>query len=101
MHEYSIVKKEVERLSQRINGKKASKVVFSLGRLAHGTPDSITAAFKVATADTILSQTELQVLSIEPKVKCLSCGTSYGTERGINLSCPACGSSSNELISGQ
>ena len=101
MHEFSLVKKEVERLREKVNGKKVSKVVFSLGRLAHGTPSSIRDAFLVATSDTSLSGAELEVLSIDPKVKCLTCGYSYNVEGDIKLICPECGSESNELIAGK
>ena len=101
MHEFSLVKKEVERLREKVNGKKVSKVVFSLGRLAHGTPDSIRKAFEVATLDTSLSGAELDVLSIDPKVKCLTCGYSYSVEQDIKLACPECGSESNELVAGK
>jgi hydrogenase nickel incorporation protein HypA/HybF len=101
MHEFSLVKKEVERIAHKINGQKVSKVVFSLGRLAHGTPDSITQAFKTLSVGTTLSEAELQVVSIEPKVKCLSCGAIFGVEKELSLSCPRCGSISNEVIAGQ
>ncbi|MFH1621560.1 MAG: hydrogenase maturation nickel metallochaperone HypA [Candidatus Omnitrophota bacterium] len=101
MHEFSIVKKEVKRLSHKINGKKVSKVVFSLGRLSHGTPESIKEAFQTITVDTGLSVAEFEVLSIDPRIKCLSCGAIYGIENDINLKCPSCGSSSNEVIAGQ
>jgi len=101
MHEYSIVKKEVERLSHKINGKKVNKVVFSLGRLSHGTPDSITAAFQSAIVDTPLAKAKLQVLNIEPRVKCLSCGKISQVVGDLNLNCIKCGSFSSELVQGE
>ena len=101
MHEFSLVKKEVERLRDKVNGRKVNKVVFFLGRLAHGTSSSIKEAFQVITSDTSLSGAELEVLSIDPKVKCLSCGYSYNVEQDIKLSCPVCGSELNELIAGR
>lgn len=101
MHEFSLVKKEVERLKDKVNGKKVNKVVFSLGRLSHGTPQSISQAFKTIAVDTPLSNAELQVLDIEPKVKCQSCGEIYGAEGDVKLTCAHCGSDSNEVIAGQ
>jgi hydrogenase nickel incorporation protein HypA/HybF len=100
MHEFSLVKREVERLEQRIKGKKVDKVIFSLGKLAHGTPDSIKKAFKTVTIDTPLSEVAFEVISIEPKIKCLSCGEILNIDNGFGLKCANCGSSSNELISG-
>ncbi len=101
MHEFSLVKKEVDRLRDKVKGKKVSKVIFFLGRLAHGTPESIKNAFKLATDNTPLSGADLKVVSIEPKVKCSSCENIFVIEGDINLSCPKCGSKSNELISGE
>ena len=101
MHELSLVKKEVENLRSKVNGKKVSRVVFSLGRLSHGTPESISKAFKSVTFDTPLSKAELQVISIDPKIKCLSCGKVFQATKDLSLNCTDCGSSSNELIKGE
>ena len=100
MHEFSLVKKEVEMLRSRINGKKINRIVFFLGRLAHGTVDSITEAFKVITANSPLSDAEIQIVSVEPKVKCSFCRDTFNADSEINLTCPKCGSKSNELIAG-
>ena len=101
MHEFSLVKKEVQRALAKLNGKKVTKVRFLLGRLAHGTPESIREAFKIAAKDTALSGARIEVVTVEPKVKCNSCGKSFSVAKEINLSCPSCSSKSNELISGQ
>ncbi|MDD5005847.1 MAG: hydrogenase maturation nickel metallochaperone HypA [Candidatus Omnitrophica bacterium] len=101
MHEFSLVKKEVERIKNKIEGKKVSSAVFFLGRLAHGTPDSIREAFKIASVNTPLAHAKLEVKRINPKVKCLSCGKIFSLTREINFSCPLCNSKSNELIAGE
>ncbi|MFC1645879.1 hydrogenase maturation nickel metallochaperone HypA [Candidatus Omnitrophota bacterium] len=101
MHEFSLVKKEVDRLKDKVNGKKVNKVVFSLGRLSHGTPQSISQAFKTIAVNSPLSSAELQVVDIEPKIKCQSCGEIYGAEGGMKLTCVQCGSGSSEVIAGQ
>lgn len=101
MHEFSLVKKEVERVLPKVNGEKVSRVVFFLGRLAHGTPRSIEEAFKIAARDSVLSKAKLEVVKIEPKVKCSSCGKVFSVNEEINLSCPGCQSKTNELVCGQ
>ena len=100
MHEFSLVKKEIERLKDKIEGKRVNKVVFSLGRLSHGTPQSISEAFKNIVVDSPLSNADLQVVSIEPKVKCQSCGEIYRVEGDMKLTCIQCGSGSSKVIAG-
>lgn len=101
MHEFSLVKKEVERAIAKVNGKKVSKVVFVLGRLAHGTPQSIKEAFKIAAQGTALATAKLEVITVEPKVKCSKCSKVFSVDKEINLSCPECKSKSNELVAGE
>lgn len=101
MHEFSLVKKEVERAAAKVNGKKVGKVVFVLGKLAHGTPQSIKEAFKIAAQDTSLCKAKLKVVAVEPKVKCSNCGKVFSVNKEINLSCPECKSKSNELVAGE
>ena len=100
MHEFKLVKREVERIKDKTNGKNVSKIVFALGRLAHGTPGSIREAFKVATLNTSLFNAVVEVIMIDSKVKCSSCDNIFSAEGEFNFSCPKCSSSSNELISG-
>ncbi|MDD5292017.1 MAG: hydrogenase maturation nickel metallochaperone HypA [Candidatus Omnitrophica bacterium] len=101
MHEFSLVKKEVEKALGKVAGKKVSRVKFLLGRMAHGNPQSIREAFKIAAAGTALSGAELEVVVVEPKVKCGGCGKVFNVDKEINLSCPHCNSKSNELVSGE
>ena len=100
MHEFSLVKQEVQRIMKQIGSKKVGKITFLLGKLAHGTPESIKKAFEVATQDTNLSNAKVEIIVIEPKIKCSSCGNVFNTENELKLSCPKCSSFSNELISG-
>lgn len=100
MHEFILVKSEIERVLSRIEGRKVKKVVFSLGRLAHSTVDSITEAFQLAANNTPFADAEFEVANIEPQVKCSACGNIFGVEREIDFSCPKCESKTNELIAG-
>jgi hydrogenase nickel incorporation protein HypA/HybF len=101
MHEYSLVKKEVNHLREKLNSKRVNRVFFSLGRLAHGTPQTIKEAFRIATIDTPLSGVKLEVLTVDPKVKCSFCGNIFGVDGEITFSCPQCGSTKNEVIAGK
>jgi len=101
MHEFSLVKKEVEKAIRRTEGKKVTKIKFLLGKMAHGTPQSIREAFKIAAKDTAMSNVELDVVVVEPKVKCSGCGKVFNVDKEINLACPHCNSKSNELVAGE
>ncbi|MFC1753186.1 hydrogenase maturation nickel metallochaperone HypA [Thermoproteota archaeon] len=101
MHELSVVEKEVQKLKSKINGKTVSKVTFSLGKLAHGTPDSIRAAFELASEKCGLAKVECEIVTVDPKAKCLSCGEIVSISELVDFSCPECGSKSSELIAGQ
>ena len=100
MHEFSLVKKEVEKIRKKVGNKEIRKVVFFLGRLAHGTPNSIREAFKIAVCNTHLSTADLDVVTIEPKARCSSCGKIFSVEENEGFSCDSCGSNLNDLISG-
>lgn len=100
MHEFSLVKREVEKLQKKVGNRDVKKVVFFLGRLAHGTPNSIREAFKIAVFNTPLSNTKLDVKTIEPKAKCSSCGKIFRIQKNMNFSCDRCGSKLSDLISG-
>ena len=101
MHEFSLVKKEVERIKDKIGPKKVAKVTFVLGKLAHGTPESIKQAFKVASIDTNLEGAKVEVIVKEPELKCLSCNNLFKVTGELKLSCPKCDSTSNEIVSGE
>lgn len=100
MHELKLIQDELRRVRPSIDGKKVSKVVFMLGRLAHGTPDSIKQAFYVAAVDTPFASASLEVVSVEPQVRCSCCGNTMHIERDIELFCPMCSAQTNELIAG-
>ena len=101
MHELSLVQQEVAKASKKIKEKKVHKIFFSLGKLAHGTPESIKEAFSLAVSDTPLFGAEVVVNVIEPKVKCSSCGYEFASDREITLACPKCRSTSTEVVSGK
>lgn len=101
MHEYSIVKREVERILGIAKTKRVNRVVFSLGKLAHGNPESIKAAFTLAATGTSLSNVPLDIVNVEPKVQCLECKAVYACSKNLNLICPECGSALSELIAGE
>ena len=101
MHEFSIVKKEVDKVNQKANGKKVSKAVFFLGRLAHGSVDSIAEAFRMASANTPLSQARLEIVHIEPRIKCSGCGVELSFASDMGFACLQCGCASHELITGK
>jgi len=101
MHELSLVQQEVAKASKEVGSKKVHKVIFNLGKLAHGTPESIKEAFSLAVPNTPLFGAEVVVNVIEPKVKCSSCGYEFNSDREIALACFKCKSTSTQVVSGK
>ena len=101
MHEFSVVKKEVDKVNQKASGKKVSKAVFFLGRLAHGSVDSITEAFRMDSVNTPLSQARLEIVNIEPRIKCSGCGIELSIENDMDFACLQCGCTSHVLFTGK
>ena len=101
MHELSLIQQEVQRVSKEAGEKKVHKIFFNLGKLSHGTPESIKEAFSLVVHNTPLFGAEVIVNVIEPKIKCASCGHDFTEDKKIYFKCPKCYSSSIEIVSGK
>ena len=101
MHELSLIQKEVARAAQQVGKKKVRTVFFSLGKLAHGTPETIRNAFSMSVPNTPLMGAEVIVTVIEPRVKCSSCGYEFKAENTLDFHCPQCSGSSTEIVAGK
>jgi len=80
VHELSYAQALVENLLPIIekNGaKKVSKVVVEVGELLLINPEQLKFCYEALTKDTILEGSELEVVKVEPKLVCESCGKNY------------------------
>jgi len=101
MHELSLIRQEIERFVREASLKKVKKIYFNLGRLAHGTPESIKQAFSLATVDTPLFGAEVIVNIIEPKIRCSRCGYDFLEDKKFIFKCPKCYSTSIDVVAGK
>ena len=103
MHELGIVMNVLEQVDSAAAEYKAEKVVkvtMEVGEVSSIVPDLFTDAFNWAKKKTdYLKDAELEMIIIEGRTYCQSCGETYKTtEHGKK--CPYCGSLETYLLTG-
>ena len=103
MHELGIVMNVLEQVDSAAAEYKAEKVVkvtMEVGEVSSIVPDLFTDAFNWAKKKTdYLKDAELEMIIIEGRTYCQSCGETYKTtEHGKK--CPYCGSFDTYLLTG-
>ena len=103
MHELGIVVKVLEQVdaaAEEYHAEKILKVTMEVGQVSSIVPDLFTDAFNWARKKTrYAQQAELEMIIIEGRTYCKSCGETYRTvEHGKK--CPHCGSYETYLLTG-
>ncbi|MBS6940968.1 MAG: hydrogenase maturation nickel metallochaperone HypA, partial [Slackia piriformis] len=76
------------------------KVSLSVGRMTEAIEDALQFAFEALTdRDPLYEGAQLEITMVEPKSRCVECGTVYEHDR-FHVSCPECGGF-GELIAGK
>ena len=103
MHERGIMTGVVDSVTQaaQANGAlKVLKVSLSVGRMTEAIEDALQFAFEALTdRDPLYEGAQLETTMVEPKSRCVECGTVYEHDR-FHVSCPECGGF-GELIAGK
>ncbi len=103
MHELGIVMnvlEQVDSVAAEYKAEKVTKVTMEVGEVSTIVPDLFTDAFNWAKKKTeYLKEAELEMIIIEGRTYCQSCGETYKTtEHGKK--CPHCGSLETYLLTG-
>ena len=103
MHELSIamaIAKTVLSTAEEYQVTKIAKVTIEVGEIADILPGYLKSCWPAATHDTILKDTELEIIMVNGMIQCPKCGKIY---RFLEHShgCPECGSTRKQVLSGR
>ena len=79
---------------------KVLSITLRIGRMTEAIEDALQFAFDAVKENTIAQDATLEVIMVEPKSVCLSCGTEYEHDR-FHMLCPACESPFTQLVQGK
>ncbi len=103
MHELSIAQNILEIVQQSVPENQAGSVRdirVRVGQLSGIVPDSLDFCFSAIVNDTAMRQARLAIEQVPTLSQCKNCAQRFRIEDWV-FSCPACQSTSLELISGR
>lgn len=103
MHELGImtgVMEAVGATARDVGADKVFKIRLKIGVMTEVVEDALQFAFEALSANTISEGAELEIVTVQPKSKCLECLAEYEHDR-FHRTCPECGSFASELIAGR
>ena len=102
MHELSIAQALVEQVTNLARESGAGvirRITLRIGKLSGVDPETLAAAFPIAAEETPLAQAALEMISVEPDVRCRACGRMVEME--FAPVCVHCGSPDLDLKQGR
>ena len=98
MHELAITQSIVTSVTEHCGGKQVSRVVLEVGNLSGVMTDAVLFCFDLAAEGTPLEGATLEILAIEARARCRSCGGEFILD-SLLRPC-GCGSHDIERLSG-
>jgi hydrogenase nickel incorporation protein HypA/HybF len=99
MHELGITRNIVAIVGEAANGRRVSRVTLQIGKLSGVMSDAIAFCFETVAEGTALDGASLEILEIEGRALCKSCGAEFETP---TLFSPClCGSRLTERLQGE
>lgn len=99
MHELALVGSIIDMIGEHARGRRVRRVRLEIGKLTCVTPDAIRFCFDVAAEDTPLEGARLEIVEIEARARCRSCGRTFMQET-LWAGCP-CGARECDRMSGE
>lgn len=103
MHELGIMTGVMESTlatAREAGATKVLSVTLRIGRMTEAIEDALLFAFDAVKEGTIAQDAELEVIMVEPRSVCLSCGAEYEHDR-FHMLCPECESPFTQLVAGK
>lgn len=103
MHELSIALSILEIAQKEAlchQAKKVTELEIEVGKLSGVDPEALAFVLESVVRNTPLDGCRVQILPIEGKYRCMSCGLEYLTPDMLT-ECPRCGSLNRELTGGK
>ena len=99
MHELGITRNIVAIVADAAKGRRVTRVTLEIGMLAGIMPEAIAFCFETVAQGTAIEGATLDIIQIEARARCRSCGAHYRTQT-LYAPC-ACGSRDCERLSGE
>ena len=104
MHEFSLMQgimDSVRPVAQENGATKVTKISLTIGEMTQVVEEAMTFAFEALTDDDpLFSGAQLEMEFVEPRSKCLDCGTEFSHDR-FHLKCPECNSPITTVLQGK
>jgi hydrogenase nickel incorporation protein HypA/HybF len=101
VHELSICGSIAEIVTRRASGRPVDTIHIRVGQLRQVVPDTLVYCWNVASADTPLDGSRLELENIPARIKCRSCEAVSDLGEYPIMLCDACDGADVEVISGQ
>jgi hydrogenase nickel incorporation protein HypA/HybF len=92
--------KTAEDFAVRNNAEKVMKVVLQVGEISGIEPRYLNEFYPAVIEGTMLEGSVLEIETIEAKVFCTNCGTTYNPTK-TDYKCPYCASEESDVIDGR
>jgi hydrogenase nickel incorporation protein HypA/HybF len=103
MHELAVSESILEiatRHARQAGASKVTQIYLVIGRLSSIVDDSIQFYWDILTKNTVCEGSTIQFQRLPARMACLNCDLEYTFETDL-IPCPACGSYSARVISGE
>jgi hydrogenase nickel incorporation protein HypA/HybF len=98
MHELSLVRDLVDSIAERCAGRRVTRVILEVGKLAAVVPDAMLFCFELCVAGTVAEGAKLEILETPGAARCRACGVGLAVDNYFETC--ACGSGDLELLAG-
>jgi hydrogenase nickel incorporation protein HypA/HybF len=104
MHEAALAQRIIDTVTETVQAGvvqgRVRSVCLRVGRLTSVMPENLQFMFDVLSRDTPLSGVSLRIENVPLRCGCRTCGVESELDQPF-LSCPACGSSNVDVLSGR
>jgi hydrogenase nickel incorporation protein HypA/HybF len=98
VHEMALTRDLVELVDERCRGRRVTRVVLKVGKLAAVLPDAFRFCFELCAAGTSAEGAELEIIEIDGSARCRVCSVRFALD--VPYGECACGSIDLEFLSG-
>jgi hydrogenase nickel incorporation protein HypA/HybF len=99
MHELALMESVVAAVEDEVRPARVACVRLQIGRLAGALPEALRFCFDVCARGTSLEGAALEILEVEGRARCRTCGGERTVQSFLDL-CP-CGSADLEVFAGR
>ena len=101
MHELALCGSIATIVSRHAAGRPVSLVRLRVGRLRQVAPDTLEFCWAMVCESTPLAGAKLAIESVPVLLRCTACGTEQELAEELSFTCPSCGSTAVEVITGE